>query len=329
MLIAVIGVLGFIAAPNFSAGQGAGKPIHVRWLQSHQPADVYARATRVFAEELDKESGGRLILEVITPSKRTTYPEVEASLAEGEVEIASAYGVALGAKDSDFLSLGMPFLFSDYAAVAETFDGPVAARLLSGLSSKTSVHALALTLSGGFSIVASNSRSIQSLDDIKGMRIGTSGGPVAIATLAALGAVPVPLSLEGEGGALPPLDAVESTYARLSSVIGTDNTYTEYLNETKHGLYFTAIVVSKSFYDSLSDVDRGALQKAALAAGRVEREDSVALNESTKSEYEKRGSVVTVLSTESKESFVNATRLVYEKFGPTFSSGILDQLISR
>ena len=44
------------------------------------------------------------------------------------------------------------------------------------------------------------------------------------------------------------------------------------------------------------DADRAALRKAVAAAAQVEREDSIALNASTKAELQKRGSIVTALS---------------------------------
>ena len=90
---------------------------------------------------------------------------------------------------------------------------------------------------------------------------------MAQATLRQLGAVPVPLSLEDGHNAmsLGDIDAAETTYIRVTSVIGEK---AHYLNETFHSLFLTSILASDKFYKSLSAENKEALKRAAMKAGR-------------------------------------------------------------
>ncbi len=109
--------------------------------------------------------------------------------------------------------------------------------------------------------------------------------------------------------------------------LGTDTQYTKYINESDHSLFLTAIVESDSFYDSLSPADQSALQKAALAAAQVEREDSISLNATTKTALAKQGSIITTLTPQERDIFEAQTQQVYSQFQDTFSQGLVSSLL--
>ncbi len=311
-------------------------PIHVRWLLSHQPVDLFARATQVFAEELEKGSNGQMVLEVVTPDsigyKEGDVPNAEIfkHLNSGDVQIASAYTVALGHQDSEMWALTFPYLFKSYASMMPVLDGAVGRQILDSYSAASTAHALAFTMSGGYRIIATKNTSIANLGDMKGLRIATSGGPVAEATLKALGAIPVSLDLENGSQTLDTksVDGVETTYSRLAEVLGSQTEYIKHINETNHSMFLTAILASDNFYDSLSAQNRKVLENAALAAAQVERQDSIALAKQVKSQLEVRGSVVSTLSSQAQNAFKAATQSVYAQLsslvGADIVKGILD-----
>ena len=147
-------------------------------------------------------------------------------------------------------------------------------------------------------------------------RIATSAGPVAEATIRALGATPVPTDLESGSPSIDTktIDAVETTYSRLSAVLGTNSAYTKHIAETYHSLFLTVILASDSFYGSLSDEDQAALRDAAAAAAKVEREDSIALGEQTKRVLVSEGTSVATLSPSERTNMQKATQSIYAQF---------------
>lgn len=337
LFFAVVFGIGLLVAIGIYSRPGTDvsaqtEPQHLRWLLSHQPTSVFDRAAVVFAEVLEKESNGSLTVDVVTPEavgvQKGDIPNADVFryLEDGTVELATTYTVGLGTEVPAFWSLTLPFLFESYAQAGTILDSKVGQLVLDTASGQTSAHALAFTMSGGFRIVVSKNTKVSSLGELKGKRIATSGGPVAEATLSALGAIPVPTNLENGAPAIDTktIDGIETTYSRLASVVGSQTEYLKYVNETNHSLFLTTILVSNSFYDSLSAENQAALQKAALAAAAVEREDSVALGEQTKVALQKSGSIIVVPA--DTADFHEAVQSVYEKFTPLFGVELIAAL---
>lgn len=330
-------IVGSFFVARASSSELSHSVIEVRWLISHQPVDVFDRATRVFAEELSRESDGEMELVVITPeqvglSEKGDIPasKVMQLLDNGRVDLASPYTIPLGNSSPAFWSLNLPFLFSDYGHAISVLDGPIGMEMLERLSSQSTVRGLAFTMSGGFRVIASKNTSFTSPADFVGKRIATSGGPVAEATLISLGATPVSLDLEsGSPVDLTDIDGVETTYARLSGIVETRTSYTKYISETDHSIFLTALVTSNAFYESLSARHRAALQKAALAAARVERDDAIALNAATKAELSERGSAISTVDPENREVFKRHVQPVYTQFEDVFGRLFLNELTAK
>jgi TRAP-type C4-dicarboxylate transport system substrate-binding protein len=331
--VAVLVVLAgaYFAYSNKGAVLGASdtKSLEVRWLLSHQPTEVFERAAEVFKAELEKESAGSMTLRIVYPQEigvaKGDIPNAEVFrlLDEGAADIATAYTVALGYKTPDLWAAGLPFLFSDYAAVGAALDGALGEAMFAALPRTQGVVGLAFTMSGGYRIIASKNTSITSLKDIKGKRIATSGGPVAEATLRALGAEPVALDLEGADPSIDTttIDGVEITYSRLKEVIGT-SAYTARISETNHSVFLTAILAKGTFFEGLLPQQQVALKKAALAAAKVEREDSRALGDRVREELRASGSVITTLSADASAEAGAKARGVYGEFLKTFSAEV-------
>ncbi|MFZ2886842.1 MAG: TRAP transporter substrate-binding protein DctP [Minisyncoccia bacterium] len=306
----------FAFSGTTSTAQSNSELVRVRWLLAHEPADVYVRSITILANELRRESDGSMVLETVTPSDigiaNPTHTEILAALERGDVELSSTYGVANGFDDERFWVWQFPFLFNSYAEVEAAFTSSEGEALLVGLDQQTSIRPLAYTLSGGFRILAS-SRKINSVDDLHGLRIATVGGPVAEAVWQSVGAVPISLGAEDSIDTIG-VDAVETTYARLASVVAARPEYARHLAETNHSLFLTTIVASDAFYNSLTPDQQQALSRAVRTAAAAERADAIDLNEKTKADLIAGGTIVTEFSVADRVAFVRATESVYDLF---------------
>lgn len=305
-------------------------PRHVRWLIGHKPTEVFDASIQFFADELAKETNGRLVLDVILPEELgyendIPHADIMRYLSEGEIELATTYTAALGATEKKLWMVMLPFLVPDYDGVELLLDGPVGERVLASVEDATDVRALAFTMSGGLRIIAS-SKPIDSPSDFKNMRIAVSAGPVAEAALRALGAVPVPTNLEAETPNLTNIDAVETAYSRLFSILGRESAYTKHIAETYHSIFLTTILASDSFYDSLSPGDQSALRRIARDAARIERADSIAFGLQTKETLKSEGTVVKEFTAEERAEMEEATRPVYEEFRAIIGADVLEAL---
>lgn len=302
-------------------------PRTVRWLLAHEPADVYARAIDAFAVELSRGSGGTLQLETVTPAELglpspVAHPQVIQLLQEGTVQMSSTYGVPNGNHDERFWVWQLPFLLEDYDHMEAAFASPAGERILADLSAEAPFRVLAYTLSGGFRIFASAEKEIDSVADLKGLRVATLGGPIVEAALIAAGAVPVPSRPDADSLDAENIDAVETTYARFAATIGTDTEYAKYIAETNHSLFFTTLVAGDAFYDSLTPAEQQALTNAARAAAAIERADAIALNNQTKVALEANGSTITIFTPAAREAFKKATEELYDTFASNFGDSV-------
>lgn len=325
------GALVGIGAAAYAANSEKNvKPMKVRWLLAHQPAEAFRRAAKSFAQELSKETGGQMELVLLEPKdvgSKTDNVEprrIFELLANGEVELSQTVTTGIGEIEPDFWALDLPFLFKDHAHASRVLDGKVGHKLLASLEKKK-IHGLAFTYSGGFRIIPSTDRAIRSVSDFKGLRVRTTNSPVAHATLKAVGATPVPLSLEEGQSALNggDIEAAETTYIRVNSVIGE---HSKYLNETEHSLFLTSILASDRFMSTLSPEHRAALRRAALNAARLEREDSVNDGKKIRAEFQQAGIQVVSMSKENREAFRRKVMPIYKKFGPMFDANLVKSI---
>lgn len=289
------------------AGQSQEK---VRWLLAHEPRELYVHAAEIFSEELEKESDGRLVLEIVTAEdiglpagEDVPYETVRALMKEGSIHLSSTYAVSLAKEYEPLGVLSLPFLFADYDSAEHILEGKIGADLLGGLE-QAGLRGLAFTYSGGFRIIASQDTEI-TLANLRGTPVITNAGLVAEETLKALGAIPVAQA-----------DAVETTYTRFSQLPNEKRIRT--VLETNHSLFLTAIVADGTFYESLSPEGRAALRVAASRAAAVEREDSIELAQKVKSDLVREGLTVVELSREEREAFVQATAPVHDFFADVF-----------
>jgi C4-dicarboxylate-binding protein DctP len=315
-----------------SAEKAAPQPIKVRWLIAHEPIDAFRRASKIFAEQLKKESNGQMELVVMTPKDfGSTTGEIPTSdifqlLGTGKVELSQTLTTGIGGIEKNFWVLDLPFLFKSHEHAAKVLEGPIGNQLLASLE-KRNVHGLAFTYSGGFRVVPSLNKPIRTADDFKGMKVRTTSSPIAQETLKLLGATPVYMNLAQGKKSMEneKVDAAETTYIRVESVVGQN---TKYLNETFHSLFLTSILANGTFYKSLSPENRAALERAALTAARIEREDSINDGIAVRKAFEKKGVEIVQMDPKAEKDFEKRIQPIYTKFKPMFGD-LVDQILAQ
>lgn len=321
------GVNAYADAP---AAKPEMKPQQVRWLLAHEPADAFRRAAKTFAEQLKRETNGELELVVLTPKdvgsdhQQLSSEEVFSLLSQGKVELSQTVTTGIGEIEKKFWVLDLPFLFRNHEHAAKVLEGKVGKQLLASLE-KDKVKGLAFTYSGGFRVVPALDREIRSVKDFSGLRVRTSSSPVAHETLKALGATPVPMTIEDSQEALAAaqVGAAETTYIRVKSVIGENS---KYVNETYHSLFLTSILASEKFYKSLSKRNQEALNRAALNAARIERQDSVNDGVKVRADFEKSGVKVVKMNSANLNEFRKTMAPIYKKFEPMFGRELIEDI---
>jgi TRAP-type C4-dicarboxylate transport system substrate-binding protein len=159
------------------------------------------------------------------------------------------------------------------------------------------------------------------------MKIRTNRNPVAQETFKALG-VEQPYICEIEELAehikAGDCDAGEGVYSRVYPL--GQNEVTESVIDSKHSLFLTTMIMRDDFWNQLSPEVRAVIKDAAIKAGRKEREATIADGEDARERLLAEGVNIHDLTPEEKADWENKTQVVYEKFEPTFTPGLIDRI---
>jgi TRAP-type C4-dicarboxylate transport system substrate-binding protein len=307
---------------------------HIKWVLAHEPIELFIRAAKVFADEVNTRAPGQLEIEVMTmgeyANKYNNGVSVDKHslvdlLDSGAIQMSQTYTITLGKINKDFFALDLPFLFKDHDHASRVFDGVVGTELLDSLQESKKVKGLAFTYSGGFRIIPGN-EPVAKIEDLRGMKMRTSFSPVAIETFKTLGADVIPMELEelSENLGSANVTVGESTYPRVYA-LGHDKV-SKVINHTEHSLFLTSILIGTDFWNTLSSELQSIVSESAKAAARYERTlsiDDIAL---VQARAEADGIEVIKMSSEEKLRFAESTKVVYDTFADYFTPGLVDKI---
>ena len=307
---------------------------HVKWVLAHEPIELFIRAAKVFANEVNTRAPGQLDIEVMTMSE---YAEKYNNgvvvdkhslvdlLDSGAIQMSQTYTITLGKINKDFFALDLPFLFKDHDHASRVFEGAVGKQLLDSLETSKKVKGLAFTYSGGFRIIPGN-ETVSKIEDLRGVKLRTSFSPLAIETFKALGADVVPMELEELSDNLGAANVAigESTYPRVYA-LGHDKV-SKVINHTEHSLFLTSILVGTDFWNTLSPELQAIVSESAKAAAKYERSLSIEDIALVQARAEADGIEVVKMSKEEQARFAQETQVVYTKFADYFTAGLVDSI---
>lgn len=310
------------------------KVTKIRWVLAHEPIELFIRAAKVFAEEVNARAPGQFDIEVMTMGEyaerynngvAVNKHSLVDLLDAGKIEMSQTYTITLGKINRDFFALDLPFLFKDHDHASRVFEGAVGRHLLDSLEESKKIKGLAFTYSGGFRIIPGN-ETVSKIEDLRGMKVRTSHSPVAIDTFKALGADVVPMELEelSENLGSANVTVGESTYPRVYA-LGHDKV-SKVINHTEHSLFLTSILIGTDFWNTLSPEIQSIINEAALAAARYERSLSIDDIANTQERCKADGIEIVKMSDEEKSRFAEATKTVYNKYQTYFTPGLIDQI---
>jgi TRAP-type C4-dicarboxylate transport system substrate-binding protein len=308
--------------------------IKIRWVLAHEPIELFIRAAKVFAAEVEARAPGRLDIEVMTMSEYSerynngvlvTKHELVDLLDTGRIEMSQTYTITLGKVNKDFFALDLPFLFQDHDHASRVFEGAVGRQLLDSLQDAKKIKGLAFTYSGGFRIIPGN-ETVNRIEDLRDVKVRTSFSPVAIDTFKAVGADVVPMELEELTDNLSTATVAigESTYPRVYAL--NQASVSKVINHTEHSLFLTSILVGSDFWAQLDADLQQVVSDAALVAARHERQISIEDIAQVQARAETDGIEIIKMSAEEQARFKSATQGVYTKYQDYFTAGLVDSI---
>lgn len=159
------------------------------------------------------------------------------------------------------------------------------------------------------------------------MKIRTNRNPVAQETFKALGVEdPYICEIEDltEHIRAGDCDAGEAVYSRVYPL--GQNEVAKSVIDSKHSLFLTTMIMRDDFWQTLSPEVRAVIKNAAIEAGRREREATIQDGEQARERLIAEGVDVHDITEQERAEWMAKTQQVYDKFEPTFTPGLIDQI---
>lgn len=265
-----------------------------------------------FKEIVEKETNGRITIQIFPDGQLGNDKSMMESLQMGTLDMTLPSTAPIANFTKTFMVFDLPFLFQNEEVADKVLDGPVGQEILKTLED---VGMVGIAFwENGFRNITNSKRPINSLADLKGLKIRVMQNPIHIETFKVWGANPVPLPYNEVFTALEQkvIDGQENP----NTLIYDAGFYEvqKYLTVSKHFYTPFVLMISKKTWDKLSPEDQEIIKKAGAEAGVYQRKVNRELAEKYLEEMKKAGIQVNVLSDEAKKEFIEKSKEVYNKF---------------
>jgi tripartite ATP-independent transporter DctP family solute receptor len=292
------------------------------------PPIPWGQAGKIWADLVKERTQGRINIKL--------YPGVSliqgdqtrefSALRQGVIDMAVGSTINWSPQVKELNLFSMPFLMPDYAAIDALTQGPVGKKIFQTLD-KAGVVPLAWG-ENGFREVTNSKRAIKSPEDLKGMKMRVVGSPIYADMFNAMGANPTQMSWADAQPALASgaVDGQENPLF-LFTVLKMQNVGQKFVTAWGYVADPLIFVVNKDIWASWTPADQAIVSQAAIDAGKQEvaiaRKGLIEADKPLFKDIAAMGVTVTQLTPAERESFVKATRPVYNKWKGTIGAELV------
>jgi TRAP-type transport system periplasmic protein len=263
-----IALLALVMVGGFAGASSAQETYTLKIGCVLDPQHPILVGARHMAEVAEKESGGRLKINVYPSSQlggqREVVQNVQAGVVDGVIDATATltnFVPQLGVVD-------LPYLAKDAATAFRLFDSPVFEQELGRAAAAAGFH-IVQVWEITFRNVYTRSRPINAVADLKGQKIRVIPSPSYIALFRALGAAPTPMAFGEVYTALQQgvIDGAENdavTYQTTKHMEVARN-----LALTSHMMLANTLYISERVWQRLPDDIKAIIGKASLEARKT------------------------------------------------------------
>jgi len=284
-----------------------------------------ARAAVVFKEEVEKNSAGRIEINIRPAAQLGGDVEIIEQTQMGMVHIAIPPTGNLANFNEQMYLFDLPFLMNDDASMKRLLDGEVGDELLATLQTNN-LHGIAMW-GAGFRNMTNNIRPIDGPTDLEGIKMRTLQAPTILATYRAYGANPTAMAYVEVYNGLQQgvVEGQENPLANIASMKFYE--VQKYMTLTRHAYHTYAAVMNMDAWNSLPDDLKTVIEEAMIvgrdAARRFTEEDEAKIIENIKGQIE-----IQDLSAEGRAAFIEASQPIYDEFREKVTPALMDKALA-
>ena len=310
---------------NTGSMSQTGEKIVIRLADVQAENDVETQFEYKFAELVSEKSGGRIEVQVYPAGQMGEMADILSSVQMGSLEMCRtnpSWLADAGAGSMNLLSL--PFIFKDLESSNQVLDSEVGDYMLQELTDKgLGVYGLGyLEASGRYFFF--KDKEVSSLSDIAKLKIRVQTNSLATAMVESLGASATPISYNELYSSLQ-TGIVDGADNPLKGILNMSfYEVGKYILDLAHQYEASVMVVSETFWNSLSEEDQAILQEAMEEGAQYYKEISEAELENYRTELESKGMVF--VTPDNPQEWMDAVEPMYAEFSAGYED-LLQQMI--
>jgi tripartite ATP-independent transporter DctP family solute receptor len=270
---------------------------------------------------LEKLSKGAMTLRIFPSSQLGDFKAMVAQAQAGELDMAMTGYPDMSYVIPELKLIGAPYVISDYAHLRAVIKSPVGQKMDAKFREK-GIRVLDVWYEGARHTTAN--KAINSMADLKGLKMRTPNVPFLIAYAKAVGATPAPVAfaevylalqtkqVDAQENPLPTIDA-----AKLYEV-------QKHIALTGHFIASSSILMSEKSWGKLTEEQRKWVAEAAEAGGRVSSKLVADKEKSLIDTFKSRGITFTQPDT---APFRAAMKGYYDELEAEFGKGEIQKIM--
>lgn len=290
---------------------------HTQSATSH-----YGVGAEAFFDTLEELSDGEWTGEQAAAGALGGERDMIEGLQIGSLDLVISSTGPLGNFVPETYALDLPFLFRDYEHARKTLDGEIGQELLDKIGENNLVG-LAWS-ENGFRHVTNSQHSVETPEDLEGLKLRTMENQVHMQAFEEMGAEPTPMAFPELFTALQ--QGVVDGQENPVTVISAANFWEvqDYASLTGHVYSPSVILASPILWDGLSNEEKGWFREAAAASAEATRQEVSRLEQEGIDLMRENGmEVVTEID---KEPFAERAREAYGIYTNEYGSEMVERI---
>src|SRR5499427_1639284 len=278
-------------------------------------------AVENFGKKLEQATNGRISVKMFASMQLGGEKEAIEQAQIGAIQLARVSVGALGPVIDELNVFNLPFLFRNTAHMQQVIDGAIGQELLDKITANPKASLVGLCwMDAGARSMYDTKKPINSIEDLKGLKMRVMGNPMFVDMMNALGGNGVSMGYDQVFSALQTgvVDGAENNPP--SFVFDNHFTVAKYYTLTEHLIVPEVLVLSKKAWDTLAPEDQALVMKFASEAQLDERKLWQAYEKQAMEKAKAAG--IQIIEVANKKPFQDAVKPVWDKYGPRFADMI-------
>lgn len=285
-------------------------------MQDNEQSKVYMGAQE-FARKLSELSGGEMTAKIFPSATLGDFKAMVAQVQAGELDMVMTGYPDMSYVIPELKLVGAPYVVKDFDHLQRIVAGPWGQEMQAKFNEQ-GIQVLDVWYLG--TRQTTSNKPINSMDDMKGLRLRTPNVPFLIAYAENTGATPAPVAfqevylalqtnqVDAEENPLPTIDAMK--FYEVQSHIAMTN----------HFIASSAIQISKQLWDGLSDQEHDWIMQAVKAGGTLSDAETIKAETDLVAAFEAKGLTITHPDT---GPFRAAMKPYYDSLEAEFGAGAI------